>query len=115
MLDAQAATGLPSAWVPHNETPGRGDDDDSGRDIMNRELLTLYGLKWNPFATDLPVEGLHAPPLPSTASAAGSRASSSRQGGFAMIAGDPGTGKSVALRLLANRLSNAPRGWESRC
>ena len=29
-----------------------------------------------------------------------------RQGGFAMIAGDPGTGKSVALRLLAHRLEH---------
>jgi len=27
-----------------------------------------------------------------------------REGGFAMITGDPGTGKSVALRLLAGRL-----------
>ena len=29
---------------------------------MNRELLTLYGLKWNPFATKLPVEALIATP-----------------------------------------------------
>ena len=28
-----------------------------------------------------------------------------REGGFAMIHGDPGTGKSVALRLLAERLA----------
>ena len=27
-----------------------------------------------------------------------------RQGGFALITGEPGTGKSVALRLLARRL-----------
>jgi general secretion pathway protein A len=31
-----------------------------------------------------------------------------REGGFAMIHGDPGTGKSVALRLLAERLSRLP-------
>ena len=30
MLDAQAATGLPPAWVPHNETPDPGKDDDQG-------------------------------------------------------------------------------------
>ena len=30
MLDAQAATGLPPAWVPHNETPDPGEDDDQG-------------------------------------------------------------------------------------
>jgi hypothetical protein len=29
-------------------------------------------------------------------------------GGFAMIHGDPGTGKSVALRLLADRLAHLP-------
>ncbi|MCY3920092.1 MAG: IS481 family transposase, partial [Chloroflexi bacterium] len=30
LLDAQAATGLPPAWLPHDETPGPGDDDDRG-------------------------------------------------------------------------------------
>ena len=30
ILDDQAATGLPPAWVPHNETPGPGNDDDRG-------------------------------------------------------------------------------------
>ena len=31
-----------------------------------------------------------------------------REGGFAMIHGDPGTGKSVALRVLAQRLARLP-------
>ena len=72
---------------------------------MNRELLTLYGLKFNPFATDLPVEGL----MPTPALDSFCRRIESqlvRHGGFAMIAGDPGTGKSVALRLLAHRLEH---------
>jgi len=30
MLDAQAATGLPSAWLPHHETPDPGEDNDRG-------------------------------------------------------------------------------------
>ena len=30
MLDAQAATGLPPAWVPHNQAPDPGEDDDRG-------------------------------------------------------------------------------------
>ena len=30
MLDAQAATGLPSAWLPHHETPAPGKDDARG-------------------------------------------------------------------------------------
>ncbi|MCY4060497.1 MAG: hypothetical protein OXG44_21165 [Gammaproteobacteria bacterium] len=27
MLDAQAASGLPPAWLAHHDTPGPGDDD----------------------------------------------------------------------------------------
>ena len=30
MLDAQAATGLPPAWLPHDKTPGPGEDNDRG-------------------------------------------------------------------------------------
>ena len=26
---------------------------------MTKKLLALYGLKWNPFAPDVPVEALH--------------------------------------------------------
>ena len=26
---------------------------------MNKKMLGLYGLKWNPFAPDVPVEALH--------------------------------------------------------
>ena len=69
---------------------------------MNRELLTLYGLKFNPFATDLPVESL----MPTPAVESFCRRVEHhlvRQGGFALITGEPGTGKSVALRLLAKR------------
>ena len=36
------------------------------------------------------------------------RADHVREGGFALIHGDPGTGKSVALRLLAERLERLP-------
>ena len=31
-----------------------------------------------------------------------------REGGFALIVGEPGTGKSVTLRLLAQRLAREP-------
>ena len=70
---------------------------------MNRQHLTLYGLKWNPFATDLPVEGLMATPAVDSFCRRIEH-HLVRQGGFALIAGEPGIGKSVALRLLASRL-----------
>src|SRR5690606_40571672 len=73
------------------------------RQRMNKKLLSLYGLKWNPFSTDLPGEALM-----STAKIDSFcwriEQSHVREGGFALITGDPGTGKSVALRILAGRL-----------
>ena len=70
---------------------------------MNRELLTFYGLKWNPFTSDLPFDGLLATPAVDSFC---HRVEHHlvRQGGFALITGEPGTGKSVAMRLLADRL-----------
>ncbi len=69
---------------------------------MTPNLLSFYGLKFHPFRPDVPIEALH-------------RTRESEQfckrveytiidGGFASVTGDPGTGKSVALRLLAHHL-----------
>jgi general secretion pathway protein A len=70
---------------------------------MTKKLLQLYGLKWNPFAPDVPTEALH---VPGRLDSFGWRVEHlAREGGFAVILGDPGTGKSVALRLLAARLA----------
>jgi type II secretory pathway predicted ATPase ExeA len=71
---------------------------------MNKKLLSLYGLKWNPFSPELPSEALWVTPKLEDF---GWRIENGlvREGGFALITGDPGTGKSVALRLLAERLS----------
>ena len=74
---------------------------------MNKSLLALYGLKWNPFSPELPTEALLA-----TAAledfAWRIENAQVREGGFALITGVPGTGKSVALRLLAARLERVP-------
>lgn len=70
---------------------------------MNKTLLALYGLKWNPFSAELPIEALHVTPRVD-AFCWRIEQSLVREGGFALITGDPGTGKSVALRLLAHRL-----------
>ena len=70
---------------------------------MNKKLLSLYGLKWNPFGPDVPVEALHV--APRVESFAWRVEQLAGEGGFALVAGDPGTGKSVTLRLLSERLS----------
>lgn len=69
---------------------------------MSTKLQSLYGLKFNPFRPDIPVEALHVTP---TVDAFLRRVEMGlADGGYVMITGDPGTGKSVALRLLAKRL-----------
>jgi len=70
---------------------------------MNRKLLALYGLKWNPFSPELPTEALHVIPKVNDFCWRIEQ-SLIREGGFALIGGDPGTGKSVVLRLLFERL-----------
>ena len=70
---------------------------------MNKKLLALYGLKWNPFSPELPTEALHVVPKVENFCWRVEQGLI-REGGFAMITGDPGTGKSVVLRLLAERL-----------
>ncbi len=74
---------------------------------MNQKLLALYGLKWNPFSPELPTEAIHVPPKLENFCWRIEHAQI-REGGFAMIHGDPGTGKSVALRVLAERLARLP-------
>jgi general secretion pathway protein A len=71
--------------------------------MMNKKLLALYGLKYNPFTPELPTEALYAhPKLESFCWRI--EQSLIREGGFALVSGEPGTGKSVALRMLAERL-----------
>jgi type II secretory pathway predicted ATPase ExeA len=74
---------------------------------MNHRLLALYGLKWNPFSPELPTEAIHVPAKLESFCWRIEHAQI-REGGFAMIHGEPGTGKSVALRVLADRLARIP-------
>lgn len=69
---------------------------------MNSKLQSLYGLKFHPFRPDVPIEALLVTPA---VDAFLRRVELGiADGGYVMITGDPGTGKSAVLRLLAKRL-----------
>jgi general secretion pathway protein A len=68
-----------------------------------KKTLSLFGLKWNPFSPELPAEALLV--TPKIEQFAWRVEQLVQEGGFAMITGESGTGKSVALRIVASRLS----------
>ncbi len=70
---------------------------------MSKTLRSLFGLKFNPFGSELPIEALLMTPRVEDFCWRIEHGLVS-EGGFALITGDPGTGKSVALRLLNERL-----------
>lgn len=68
------------------------------------KLQSLYGLKFNPFRPDVPVEALFTtPPVDAFLRRVEHGIA---DGGYVMVTGDPGTGKSAALRLLHKRLES---------
>ena len=74
---------------------------------MNRKQLhALYGLKWNPFLPEIPPEALvNDEP---TKRFCWRVEQVVMDGGFAMVTGEPGTGKSVLLRQLQRHLGEIP-------
>lgn len=68
-----------------------------------KKLLALWGLKWNPFSPEVPIEALRV--TAKVEHFAWRVEQLVQEGGFAMISGASGTGKSVALRLVAQRLA----------
>jgi general secretion pathway protein A len=69
---------------------------------MNQKLLSSYSLKFHPFRPDVPNEALFV--IPSVDAFCRRVEFGLADGGFVMVTGDPGTGKSVALRLISQRL-----------
>ncbi len=70
--------------------------------MSTHDMLTHFGLAFHPFRPGAPIEALW--PAPEIDTFARRVALTVADGGFVMVTGEPGTGKSVALRLLAHRL-----------
>ena len=69
---------------------------------MNNRMLALHGLKWNPFTPNVPTEALHV--TPRVESFCWRVQQLAGDGGFALVTGAPGCGKSATLRILAASL-----------
>ena len=70
---------------------------------MNNKMLALYGLKWNPFTPNVPTEALHV--TTRLESFCWRVQQLAGEGGFALVTGAPGCGKSAALRILTASLA----------
>ena len=70
--------------------------------MMTDSIGPLFGLKFHPFRPDVPVDALCV--SPEIESFVFRVEHQVRDGGFVSVVGDPGTGKSSALRVLAARL-----------
>jgi len=89
LIERQTATGLATRLPPQGRRRGR----------VNQKLLALYGLKWNPFAPGVPADALHL--TARLESFCWRVLQLIGDGGFALVTGASGPGKSVALRILA--------------
>jgi len=71
---------------------------------MKNKHLALHALKYNPFSPEVPSEALLiTPAIDHFCWRVETQLIS--EGGFALVTGEPGTGKSVTLRVLAERLA----------
>jgi len=71
--------------------------------MNDKQLLAYYGLKWNPFLPSIPVEALWHPPRMS--SFIFRLENMIMNGGFALISGEPGLGKSKTLQIIAHQFN----------
>ncbi|MFO8231997.1 MAG: ATP-binding protein [Longimonas sp.] len=71
---------------------------------MSNKMLALYSLKYNPFCQEVPVSSLYV--TPAMEHFCWRIENQLGEGGFALITGVPGSGKSATLRILADRLGN---------
>lgn len=71
-----------------------------------QKILAMYGLKWNPFLADVPPEALYK--TKQISDFCWRIEHIVLDGGFALITGDPGVGKSTAVRIVAEYLNAIP-------
>ncbi len=74
--------------------------------MINADIRALYGLKYNPFLPALPTEAIWV--LPEAENFANRVRALLPQGGFALITGEPGQGKSKTLQWIAKQISHMP-------
>jgi len=74
--------------------------------MNNTDIRSLYGLKYNPFLPNVPPESLFT--IPGTEHFSLRVQNMAAQGGFALITGEPGLGKSKTLQQIAHRLEQVP-------
>lgn len=70
--------------------------------MNNKRLLALFGLKWNPFLPNIPVQSLWV--APGMEIFLFQIENLVMDGGFALMSGEPGLGKSKNLQYLAHKL-----------
>jgi len=74
--------------------------------MSTKKMQAIFGLKWNPFAQDIPAEAiLRTPRFDQFCYRVETM---TLEGGFALITGESGLGKSVSLRALSDHLSKIP-------
>jgi general secretion pathway protein A len=73
---------------------------------MRKRDLTHFGIKWNPFSPDVPPDALMK--TSRTDHFCWRVEQQVQEGGFILVIGDPGTGKSILLRQLAHYLGDLP-------
>lgn len=73
---------------------------------MSKKIQALYGLKWNPFTQDIPPEAIQK--TPRFNQFCYRVETLAMEGGFALITGESGLGKSINLRALFDHLSKIP-------
>lgn len=73
---------------------------------MRKRDLTHFGIKWNPFSPDVPPQALMN--TPRNEHFCWRVEQQVQEGGFILVVGDPGTGKSILMRQLAHHLAERP-------